>query len=119
VNLIELDLYDNKLTKIENIGHLINLKTLDVSFNGIKVMEGFEGLTSLTRLYLVSNRFRVIQNLNPLVNLEVLDIGDNKIKTFDGIQDVSQIKELYLASNKVKGLDGNLLTLTNLRILGA
>ena len=37
--LLELELYDNKLSKIENIGHLHNLTFLDLAFNVINCLK--------------------------------------------------------------------------------
>lgn len=35
-SLEELEFYDNKLTDIENLDHLVNLVILDLSYNNIK-----------------------------------------------------------------------------------
>jgi protein phosphatase 1 regulatory subunit 7 len=37
-----LDLYDNRLKKIENLETLVNLEVLDLSFNNIKIIENLE-----------------------------------------------------------------------------
>ena len=39
--LTELDLNDNQITEIKNLQTLVNLQTLDLSYNRIKKMEGW------------------------------------------------------------------------------
>ena len=47
MELEELELYDNKILKLENIQHLKKLKTLDLSFNNIKKLENVDGFENL------------------------------------------------------------------------
>ena len=58
--LIELELYDNKITKIENLNHLSNLIILDLAFNVIKeVPEGsLDGLVNLKKIFLSANKIK-------------------------------------------------------------
>lgn len=39
VNLVELDLYDNQLTEITGLNSLVNLLTLDLSYNRIEKIQ--------------------------------------------------------------------------------
>ena len=53
---------------------------LDLSFNRIKKIEGFDMLTKLKKLFLVSNKITKIENLSHLKDLEMLELGDNRIR---------------------------------------
>ena len=48
--LVKLQLDNNIIEKIENLGHLSSLEWLDLSFNNISEISGLENLTSLTNL---------------------------------------------------------------------
>jgi len=45
--LEQLELYDNRIKKIENLAHLTNLRVLDISFNRVGKIEGIEALVNL------------------------------------------------------------------------
>ena len=64
--LTELELYDNQISKLENLESLVNLEILDVSHNRIRKIEGLENLTKLRKLYLVSNKINKIENVSHL-----------------------------------------------------
>ena len=55
-----LDLYDNRIIKIENLDNLINLEVLDLSYNNIKVIENLSHLTNLKKLFLLSNKIKKV-----------------------------------------------------------
>lgn len=46
---IQMDLQSNRITKIEGLQNLINLKELYLSHNGIEVIEGLENNVSLRK----------------------------------------------------------------------
>ncbi|VDM80151.1 unnamed protein product [Strongylus vulgaris] len=52
-----------KIEKIENLSTLVNLETLDLSFNRICKIENLEALTKLKTLYLVHNKITKIEGL--------------------------------------------------------
>ena len=55
-----IDIGNNFITNIENIGHL----------------------TKLINLYFVQNKISKIQNLNTLTNIKNLELGANRIRVF-------------------------------------
>ena len=56
-----MELYDNRIRTLENLGHLTNLVYLDLSFNRIRVIEGLDTLVNVKKLYLVSNRIKKVR----------------------------------------------------------
>lgn len=116
--LIELDLYDNKIKKIEGLDSLAKLETLDLSFNRIKEVENLEPLVSLKKLFLISNRFRKIQNLGCLTTIEMVDFGDNKLESIEGIEEAQNTIEFYCAKNRIKEIHPCIGELKRLRVLG-
>jgi len=104
-SLVKLKLDNNKIKRIENLGHLINLRWLDLSFNQITKLEGLEGLVNLTDLSLVSNNIETIENLEENKNLEVLSLTNNKIRNLGDIEFLRQFKLL-----KILNLKGNPVT---------
>lgn len=61
---------------------LIQLRTIDLSFNRIEVIENLEKLTKVKALYLASNLIKEISSLSALVSLEILELGANRISVF-------------------------------------
>ncbi|EPS41846.1 hypothetical protein H072_4233 [Dactylellina haptotyla CBS 200.50] len=118
VNLTSLDLSYNAIKHIKNIEQLVKLKDLYIASNRISTIEGLETLVELTNLELGANKIRQIQNLDTLLKLEELWLGKNKITEITNISMLSNLKILSLPSNrltKLSGLDG-LMTLEELYV---
>lgn len=88
--------------KIANIGHLVNLKWLDLSFNNISVIEGLENLTQLMDISLYNNKISEIQGLDACKDLQCLSIGNNDVKSLDICHYLRKFKKLHLVN-----LEGN------------
>ena len=56
VNLHDLYLSNNLITKIEGLDNLVNLKKLDLSYNQITKIEGINRLVYMCRLYIYNNK---------------------------------------------------------------
>jgi protein phosphatase 1 regulatory subunit 7 len=82
-NLVELDLYDNK---IKHVGAALNnlsaLAVLDLSFNLLKLVpDTLHHLTSLRTVYFVQNRISKITGLQGVGGtLRSLELGGNKLR---------------------------------------
>ena len=64
--IVYLNLFNNKIKKIENLNGLMNLQTLILSFNEIEEIEGLSQNASLIKLDLNHNFIRFIRNLESL-----------------------------------------------------
>jgi len=118
----ELYLYKNKLTKIEGLINLINLKVLrfgherdegdqtkkeNIESNEITKIEGLENLVKLEVLNINSNKLSKIEGLDTLCELKDLDLGYNyHIKKIENLDNLKKLKTLYLNSNSIKKIEG-------------
>jgi len=59
-------LHQNSITKIENLNHLTNLVTINLSHNMIEKIEGLEGLVNLKNLDLQQNCLATVESLEEL-----------------------------------------------------
>ncbi|GMM36938.1 type 1 protein phosphatase-activating protein [Saccharomycopsis crataegensis] len=116
--LVELDLYDNRIDHISShINELVNLTTLDLSFNKIKNIKNLDNLVKLENLYLIQNKISDIKNLSTLQNLKNLELGGNRIQTISAeLLTLPSIEKLWLGKNRITKLE-NLDKLKNLKIL--
>ena len=58
-------------------------RSLDLSFNHIRVIDGLSLLTNLTDLYLINNKLTKIESLSALTNLTMLELGSNRLRVSD------------------------------------
>ncbi|KAJ3123148.1 Dynein regulatory complex subunit 3 [Nowakowskiella sp. JEL0407] len=93
-NLTKLQLDNNIIERIENIGFLKNLQWLDLSFNNITQIEGLDKLTNLTDLSLYNNRISKIENMEDLFNLQVFSIGNNNLTVLENLSYLSRFENL-------------------------
>jgi len=99
-----LDLHSNKISKIENINHLSDLRVLNLANNLIKNVENLQGLDSLTELNLRRNIIEKVQGLNQCGNLQRVFLSNNKIAAFENIaclKDCAQLSDLTLDGNLI------------------
>jgi hypothetical protein len=95
-NLVKLCLDNNFIEEIQNIGHLINLKWLDLSLNKKKRNKGKERHTHQEDLSLYSNKISVIEGLDKCNNLQCLSLGNNRIDSLEQIIKLRQLKSLRM-----------------------
>ena len=107
-NLKRLGIHNACLEKIENLDDLDNLNELNLSTNQIKIIEGLDGLKNLKKLNLGENQIQKIVNLSPLGNLSDLDLHNNYISEIENLVLLTSLISLNLSSNlitKISGMD--------------
>lgn len=116
--LTELDFYDNRIDHISShVNDLVNLTSLDLSFNRIKNIKNLDKLVNLENLYLIQNKITEIKNLKTLQKLTNLELGGNKITEIsEELLHLPAIEKLWLGKNRITKLE-NLTNLQNLKIL--
>ncbi|KAL8703997.1 MAG: hypothetical protein Q9201_002829 [Fulgogasparrea decipioides] len=115
-SLQDLDLYDNLISHIRDLDHLVHLTSLDLSFNKIKHIKNVDHLKDLKDLYFVQNRIQKIENLEGLKNLRNLELAANRIREIENLDSLTGLEELWLGKNKITELK-NVSPLLNLKIL--
>ncbi|KAG8827992.1 hypothetical protein FRB91_003743 [Serendipita sp. 411] len=102
----------NKITKIEHLGHLGgSLRSLELGSNRIRAIENLDSLVSLEELWLGKNKLTKIENLDSLIKLRLLSIQSNRITKIEGLDKLINLEELYISHNgleKIEGLENNL-----------
>lgn len=91
--LRSLSLQCNRITKIQNLDKIVNLKELYLSENGIEKMEGLERIINLEILDVSYNQLSQIEGVETLTNLEEFWFSANKLSDFQ------QLSKLKIASN--------------------
>jgi len=87
-----------------------------VSYNSVRRIENLGHLSQLKRLFLANNKIKVIANLDGMPLLEMLELGANRIREIQNLPDLPLLRSLYLGKNKITELAG-LAHLTALRVL--
>ena len=116
VNLQTLDLWGNQISKIEGLQKLVNLQTLSLSDNQISKIEGLQKLVNLQTLDLSQSQINKIEELQKLVNLQTLDLSQNQINKIEGLEMLVNLQTLNLWGNQISKIEG-LQKLVNLQTL--
>lgn len=87
--------------------------------NRISKIEGLENLTQLKELYLSENRIKKIENLDGNTNLTVLDLSKNEIENLDNLQTLNNLTELWFNNNQIKTIEelNKLVRMNNLQCI--
>ncbi|NWQ73469.1 LRCC1 protein, partial [Columbina picui] len=108
-DLHTLNAHCNRITRIEGLGHLQNLRHLDLSSNQIRRIEGLSSLAQLRTLSLSCNLITKVEGLEKLFNLTVLNLSYNHIRDLSGFQHLHgtshKISHIDLHSNCVSNID--------------
>lgn len=121
-NLIELNLNDNKLTKVPApIKQLKNLSRLSLSKNSIDSLKGLEKLKKMKVLVLDHNKFStVFKEITHMRKLEILDCSFNNIREVGlDIRFLKNLKEINISKNRISVLPTDIFQLTTLESLKA
>lgn len=115
-DLQALNASSNKLSFLPDVGEMVKLVTLNISYNQFASLPGSlynSKLIHFTDLIANNNEISEIPaDIEILTSLKVLDLGENKIITIPGeLGNCSKLKELNLKGNKLK--DKRLLKLVD------
>ena len=116
VNLVSLNLGENKIITDDGIKSLINLTSLFLNYNILISDNSLKYLTNLVILHLGVNETITNDGISGLIKLHMLNLGTNEIITDDGIKDLVYLRELHFIYNKKITNDG-IKGLVNLEIL--
>uniref|UniRef100_A0A8C5T950 Nischarin n=1 Tax=Malurus cyaneus samueli TaxID=2593467 RepID=A0A8C5T950_9PASS len=98
-----LDLSHNGVSLVENLQHLYNLVHLDLSYNKLTSLEGVHTkLGNIKTLNLAGNQLERLCGLNKLYSLVNLDLSNNKIEQIDEVKNIGSLpclEKVVLSSN--------------------
>ena len=102
--IVYLNLLNNRITQVNGLEELTCLQTLILSFNEIKVIEGFDACLQLRRLELSHNFIKTVgTQLKELVNLRILNLSNNWLVNYSEVENIAkyntQLSDLYLRCN--------------------
>jgi Leucine-rich repeat (LRR) protein len=89
--LKELDCVNNKLTSLEGIENLVNLKKLCCYENQLTSLEGIENLVKLEQLICADNDLTSLEGIENLVNLDMLCCYNNQFTSLEGIENLVKL----------------------------
>ncbi|CAO4371021.1 unnamed protein product [Caenorhabditis nigoni] len=100
-----LELGDNRIRKIENLGHLSKLRRLFLGANQIRKIENLDELQTLRELSLPGNAIQVIEGLDKLSGLRSFSVAQNGIRKIDGLSGLTSLVSLDLNDNIIEKLE--------------
>lgn len=105
-NLKKLELYNNTFTNLNSISELYSLESLSICNQNIADLKPLSNLIKLNYLELRENRITDITPLSMLVNLKHLDLDHNEISDAEVIKNFTKLYRLKLRGNKpLKGIE--------------
>ena len=104
-----LNLSKNQIAHLESLAfHLLpSILAIDLSYNKITQIQGFEANLQLETLNLENNYIRVVEGIGQLENLKTLNISNNRISTVVNLRPLSLnvgLRNLHLQGNPVSFL---------------
>lgn len=94
-----LYLSHNSIKNIQGLGYLSNLETLWLCDNKIEVIENLDGLVNLKQLWIAGNQIEAIKtSLDSLGYLADLNIAGNKICSFKEVLNLNRLPSLKILS---------------------
>ena len=105
INLVELDISFNAITRLNKLSKLINLYKLEASGNNITSITPLYSLKKLGSLNVSNNKIVDIIKLSDLKNLEILNLSFNEIETVPSkLLKLKNLIKLDLSHNKLKSM---------------
>ena len=102
VNLLQIDLSENKVKDCTQFKGLPNLKKLNLNTNHMANCIGLSNCPKLEVLYLNNNRLTTSKGLENLPTLRKLRLRTNKIETFDYVPTLPTLEKLAISENLIK-----------------
>ena len=103
VNLLQIDLSENKVKDCTQFKGLPNLKKLNLNTNHMANCVGLANCPKLEVLYLNNNRLTSLRGLENLPSLRKLRLRTNKIENFDdGVPNLPNLEKLAISENLIK-----------------
>uniref|UniRef100_U3EK83 Nischarin n=1 Tax=Callithrix jacchus TaxID=9483 RepID=U3EK83_CALJA len=98
-----LDLSHNGLLVVDNLQHLYNLVHLDLSYNKLSSMEGLHTkLGNIKTLNLAGNLLESLSGLHKLYSLVTLDLRDNRVEQMEEVRSIGSLpclEHVFLLNN--------------------
>ncbi|KAK2091257.1 hypothetical protein P7K49_030541 [Saguinus oedipus] len=98
-----LDLSHNGLLVVDNLQHLYNLVHLDLSYNKLSSLEGLHTkLGNIKTLNLAGNLLESLSGLHKLYSLVTLDLRDNRVEQMEEVRSVGSLpclEHVFLLNN--------------------
>ncbi|KAI9031729.1 hypothetical protein CLU79DRAFT_830985 [Phycomyces nitens] len=105
-SLTSLNLRSNVIKRLRfRDTELLELESLDVSYNRIQSLDSIEGLPSLKILNLDHNDIESVFIETPMDRLKILRLSYNRLKAFNGSL-FPDLRTLYLDTNQIKRIVG-------------
>ena len=102
VNLLQIDLSENKVKDCTQFKGLPKLRKLNLNSNHMANCIGLANCPKLEVLYLNNNRLTSINGLDNLPSLRKLRLRTNKIETFDTVPNLPNLEKLAISENLIK-----------------
>jgi internalin A len=104
--IVELNLDNNQITKIENLDKLTKISKINLSNNQILKIENLEKLLVLTELNLSKNKISKIEGLGNLININELNLSNNQITRIEELDRLIKVDNLSLSFNQISKIEG-------------
>ena len=115
-----LDIRQKSITSLKagDFNGLTSLTALYLDFNSISDISALDDLTSLTTLSLQNNSISDISALDDLTSLTTLSLQNNSISDISTLDDLTSLTDLYLSSNSINDISAldDLTSLTTLSL---
>ncbi len=118
-NLRDLELSLTTIKDTSPLGSLVNLKSLNLSFNNeLIAVKGLKHLDSLSHIELQFSQVENLEKIEVNENIESLNVRTSEITRISGLENYSNLKELILDGNGISNIEGfdSLVNLKKLNI---
>ncbi|AYQ31570.1 leucine-rich repeat domain-containing protein [Runella sp. SP2] len=106
VNLLYLNLSQNKIEQLENLDSLLNLVYFNCELNRIIALGGLDNLKSLQTFDISSNQIQKLEGLDSLKSLQTFNISLNQIQKLEGLDNLKSLQTFNISLNQIQKLEG-------------